>query len=153
MFVLSGKSLFRWAVASIVDTGFLVGLLDGSDPYHEWCLSVAPEVKGPWLTAEACIVEAVHCLQGKALPARSRLFDWMDRALLVSQHSLPERRGIVFAEMNRYRGRNVDFADACLVSLSDEYPRMPLVTTDARDFSVYLRGRTPRKLITLPVGT
>jgi uncharacterized protein len=132
---------------SIVDTGFLVGLLDSSDSCHDWAVSVAPSARGPWLTAEACIAEAVHCLSGKALPARARLFDWMDRELLISQHVLPERRGIVFAEMNRYRGRSVDFADACIVTLSDQFPRLPVFTTDARDFSVYLRGRTPRLLI------
>ena len=87
--VLSGKSSRRLAVPSIVDTGFLVGLLDGSDPYHDWCVGVAPEAKGPWFTVEACIVEVVHCLQGRALPARIRLFDWMDRGLLITDNCLP----------------------------------------------------------------
>jgi uncharacterized protein len=143
-----GRSSLILGVHSIVDTGFLVGLLDSSDSNHDWAVSVAPRARGPWLTAEACIAEAVHCLSGKALPARARLFDWMDRELLISHHALPERRGIVFSEMNRYRGRSVDFADACIVALSDQFPRLPVVTTDTRDFSVYFRGRTPRVLIT-----
>jgi uncharacterized protein len=135
------------AVRSLVDTGFLVGLLDADDQWHEWAVGVAPRARGPWLTAEACIAEAVHCLSGKALPARARLFDWLARELLVSQHALPESRELVFAEMNRYRGREVDFADACLVTLSDQHPLLPMVTTDAADFAVYFRGRTPRTII------
>lgn len=132
---------------SLVDTGFLVGLLDADDQWHPWAVSVAPRAKGPWLTAEACIAEVVHCLSGKAAPARARLFDWLARDLLITRHALPECRELVFAEMNRYRGREVDFADACLVTLSDQYPRLPIVTTDAADFTVYLRGRTSRTLL------
>ena len=48
----------------------------------------------------------------------------------------------------RYHGREVDFADACLIVLSDEAPQMPVVTTDIADFSVYLRGRKARHLVT-----
>lgn len=130
---------------SLVDTGFLVGLLDAGDQWHAWAVDAAHEARGPWLTAEACIAEAVHCLSGKAFPARARLFDWLDRGLLVSRHALPELRARVVAEMNRYRGREVDFADACLVALSDQYPELLIVTTDAEDFAVYLRGRTARR--------
>ncbi|MDR1283500.1 MAG: hypothetical protein LBK99_22165 [Opitutaceae bacterium] len=131
-----------------MDTGFIVGLLDKSDPWHDWAISVAPNARGPWLTAEACIAECIHCLEGKAFIGRSRLFlfDWMERDLLHSKHFLPERQSLVFAEMNRYKSRYVDFADVCIVTLSDEFLRLPVFTTDSRDFAIYLRGRTPRQL-------
>jgi predicted nucleic acid-binding protein len=61
---------------------------------------------------------------------------------------LPEQLAQIRAETEKYRGRVVDFADACLMVLSDEFPRLPIVTVDANDFAVYLRGRAPRKLIT-----
>lgn len=135
---------------TIVDTGFLVALLDRSDHWHTWAVSVVGKAPGPWITCEACIAETMHCLRGKAAPARAKLLDWMERDLLESRHALPERRGLVFAEINRYRGRNVDLADACLVILSDELPRLPLVTTDARDFAVYMRGRSARTMLVPP---
>jgi predicted nucleic acid-binding protein len=53
----------------------------------------------------------------------------------------------VRAELLGYRKRWVDFADACLVVLSDEQPRLPVVTVDERDFGVYFRGRRGRKLL------
>jgi hypothetical protein len=49
--------------------------------------------------------------------------------------------------MLRYRKRWVDFADACLVVLSDGRPKLPVVTVDASDFAVYFRGRTGRRLL------
>ena len=135
-------------VASIVDAGFLVGLLDASDPHHAWSVRTAARASGPWLTAEACITESLHCLSHRALPARARLFGWLERGLLLSFHSLPERHSEVWTELIRYRGRSVDFADACLTVLSDLHPTLALITTDGRDFAVYLRGRTPRDLLT-----
>jgi predicted nucleic acid-binding protein len=135
---------------TLVDTGFLVALLDRSDPWHPWAVSTVGQASGPWITCEACIAETLHCLRGKAARARTRLFDWMERDLLQSRDALPERRGLVFSEINRYRGRDVDFADACLVILSDQLPRLPLVTTDARDFAVYMRGRSARTIFAPP---
>ncbi len=135
-------------VASIVDTGFLVALLDASDPHHAWSVRTAARASGPWLTVEACITESLHCLSRRALPARTRLFGWLERGLLLSSHALPERHSEVWTELTRYHGRSVDFADACLTVLSDLHPSLTLVTTDRRDFSVYLRGRSPRLLLT-----
>jgi hypothetical protein len=42
----------------------------------------------------------------------------------------------------------VDFADACLVALSDRKPDLPLATVDRGDFAVYFRSRrrTGRRL-------
>ena len=54
----------------------------------------------------------------------------------------------VHAQVSRYRDRRVDYADACLLALSDEYPRLPIITTDVTDFTVYLRGRGNRNILT-----
>jgi predicted nucleic acid-binding protein len=51
------------AARAIVDTGFLVALLNGSDDHHVLAASLVPSLRGPWLTAEACISEAVFLLE------------------------------------------------------------------------------------------
>lgn len=134
---------------AIVDTGFVVALWDRRDPLHSWAVSIAPRLRGPWLTCEGSISEMVFLL-GDALGADAvlDLYDQVERGLIISQHLLPQDVARVRAETARYRARVVDFADACLVVLSDQYPRLPLATSDADDFAVYLRGRSARKLIT-----
>lgn len=47
----------------------------------------------------------------------------------------------------RYAGRKPDFADLCLIRLSELNPLLPVITTDVRDFRVYRRGR--REMIPL----
>jgi uncharacterized protein len=133
---------------AIVDTGFLVALIDRKDAHHAWAVTIAKTLPGPWLTCEACISESYHLL-GQINPTESlKILTMVDYGALLSQHLLPEQLVAVQTEAARYYGRAVDFADACLIALSDAAPRLPIVTLDKADFAVYLRGRRPRRLVT-----
>ncbi len=132
---------------AIVDTGYLVALLNADDEHHEWAVSRLPRLRGPWLTAEACISESVFLLEQAGRTPAVRLFEWLDKGALISEHLLPEQFEPVRFELFRYKERWVDFADACLVRLSDDRPKLPVVTVDAADFAVYFRHRRGRRLI------
>ena len=131
---------------AIVDTGYLVALLNGRDEHHAWATGLVPRLRGPWLTAEACVSEAVFLLERAGRRSVERLLGWIEEGAVSIQHCLPENLGNVRSEMLRYEGRWVDFADACLVHLSDERPRLPVVTVDRADFAVYFRHRRGRRL-------
>ncbi|HEY4159502.1 MAG TPA: PIN domain-containing protein [Polyangiaceae bacterium] len=135
------------AARAIVDTGFLVALLNGSDAHHTWAVGLLPSLRGPWLTAEACVSETVFLLEQAGRPSVEKLIRWLEDELVVSRHFLPEELGPVRTEMLAYGNRWVDFADACLVALSDHHPKLPVVSVDAADFSVYFRRRAGRKLV------
>ena len=134
-------------VRAVVDTGFLVALLNANDEHHEWAASLVPRLRGPWLTAEACISECVFLLEHAGRVAVERLLEWLDKGALVGEHLLPEELEAVRREMFRYRGRWVDFADACIVRLSDARPKLPVVSVEASDFAVYFRSRPGRRLL------
>src|SRR5262245_20301337 len=112
------------AERAIVDTGFLVALLNRNDTHHEWAASLVPTLRGPWLTAEACISEAVFLLEQAGHNAIEALFRWLEQGALVSRHCLPEQLEPVRSEVFGYGSRWVDFADACLITLSDEQPKL-----------------------------
>ena len=131
---------------AIVDTGYLVALLNRDDVHHAWATRLLPTLRGPWLTAEACVSESVFLLEAAGRDSVERLIGWVDQGLLSSKRFLPESLAAVRREMFRYKKRWVEFADACLVVLSDETPRLPVATVDGADFAVYFRGRTGRKL-------
>jgi predicted nucleic acid-binding protein len=132
---------------AIVDTGFLVALLNAADSHHPWAKALVPSLRGPWLTAEACISETVFLIELVGRAALAELFRWLESGALVSQHFLPEEMDAVRDESLRYRDRWVDFADACIVRLSDRHPKLPVVTIDARDFAAYFRSRSRRRLL------
>ena len=136
---------------AIVDTGYLVALLNRTDAHHAWATGLLGSLRGPWLTAEACVSESVFLLERAGRIAVERLLRWITEGLLVSCHLLPDDLEEVRAEMLGYGKRWVDFADACLVRLSDRHPGLPMVTVDAADFAVYFRHRSRRRLV-LPSG-
>ena len=131
---------------AIVDTGYIVALLNRDDDHHTWATRLLPSLRGPWLTAEACISESVFLLEAAGRESVESLISWLEQGLVVSRHFLPDALEPVRDEMFRYRRRRVDFADACLVALSDEHPKLPVVSVDSADFAVYFRGRTARRL-------
>jgi len=66
----------------------------------------------------------------------------MVREGLVQPHFLLTDNLARLAELaNRYADRKPDLADLCLIRLSELNPRLPVITTDVRDFRVYRRGR------------
>ena len=132
---------------AIVDTGFVVALLNADDTHHAWAIGLVPSLRGPWLTAEACISEAIFLLEQAGRTALERLFSWLQQGALISGHFLPEELDAVRSEMLGYRSRWVDFADACLITLSDRNPKLPVVSVDAADFTVYFRRRERRRLL------
>jgi len=132
---------------ALVDTGFLVALCDRRDQHHAWAAGVAAKLRGPWLTCEACICEIDHLLDFLTPPQSHWIYELLASGAVQSLHLLPEHLAKVQSEIARYRHRRVDFADACLVVVSDELSALPVVTTDAAEFAVYFRGRGRRKLI------
>jgi predicted nucleic acid-binding protein len=135
---------------ALVDTGFLVALADHRDRHHSWAAAQSKRIAGPWLTCEACITELDHLLGFLTPPRSHQLYEMLGQGLLQSHHLLPEQLARVHAEIARYKDRRVDFSDACLVILGDQHPRLPIVTTDAADFAIYLRSRPARPLLTPP---
>lgn len=134
---------------AIVDTGFLVALLDANDDHHAWAKDIFPRLRGPWCTAEACITEVLFILE-RAPKRRSgieELLSWIEDGVLISKHLLPEELEHVRSELLRYEDRWVDFADACIVCLSDQDPTLPVVSVDANDFAVYFRRRAGRRVL------
>lgn len=51
--------------------------------------------------------------------------------------------------MARYAGR-MQFADACLVRLSELHPTAQVLTTDTRDLRIYRRNRNERLPLIAP---
>ena len=57
----------------LVDTGFLVALLNRRDSLHLWAKTQAPSHAPPWLTCEAVLSEAFHLLGAPGAPGLSAL--------------------------------------------------------------------------------
>lgn len=121
---------------AIADTGFLVAFLSERDRHHAWAVELAEALTAPLLTCDAVIAETIFHV-GHAAIVLALLEERFVRSDFSVHDHLPRLREIAA----RYAGRNPDFADLCLIKLSELHPKLPVLTTDVTDFRVYRRGR------------
>lgn len=126
------------AVKWLLDSGPLVALLSGRDTHHARCASIFETIEGIPITSEAVLTEAMHLL-GRRPEGAQACLDFFRRggALLVPLTS--RLLGRCAALMESYRTLPMDFADATLVALAEEFSIPRVLTLDRRDFSVYRR--------------
>jgi predicted nucleic acid-binding protein len=83
-----------------------------------------------------------------ALDAADQWHAWVECGGLMVCPVLPAEVHSVDRMFDRY-GERMDYADACLVRLSELHREHTIVTTDAKDFRVYRRfRREPLPLLT-----
>ena len=73
----------------------------------------------------------------------------VDEGVLKLAFDTSRNLGRIIALMEKYRDLPMDFADACLVTMSEENEDSLVVTLDQEDFSVYRRyGRQAIPVLT-----
>lgn len=127
--------------SAILDTGFLVALLDKSERNHHRCVAFLKQFKGTLLSTEPVITEAVYLL-GPAIVAQKTCIEFILKggATLIPQSMESLSRAIVL--MEKYKDVPMDFADATLVVLAEETGISEMLTLDFRGFGTYrIHGR------------
>ena len=120
---------------SLVDTGAFVALLDRSDYHHAWAVECFKTLKPPVFSCEAVLAEAWHLL-GDAPPSRTTLAALCQKGIIRTEFSFQDNASDVWRLLKKYAGTPMDFADACLVRLSEIHSSACVWTTDL-DFRVY----------------
>jgi predicted nucleic acid-binding protein len=123
---------------AILDTGPLVAVLSSKVALNGWAVKLFSELPLPCLTCEAVMSEAFFRIR-KDEKAAKALCEMIDGGAF---RIMPiATLGGVARYVVRFK---VDFADACMVALSENFPAATVVTTDRRDFSFLRRfGREP----------
>ena len=132
---------------SIADTGVIVAFLDKRDSWNAWTIEQMRRLPIPFLTCEAVIVEAcfltAHLQNGKA-----NVLKLVSSGVMQIDFSLQTEIEAVEKLIKKYADVPIDFADACLVRMSEQIGNSVIFTTDS-DFHIYRRnGRQKISLIT-----
>jgi predicted nucleic acid-binding protein len=120
----------------IADTGFLVAFRNRTDRHHAWALELAIEISEPLLTCESVLSEAAFHL-GSSESVLALVDDGLLRVAFDSTRHIDKLHELA----RRYRDRRPDFADLCLIRMSELYPKHPVITVDEADFRVYRRNK------------
>jgi len=119
----------------LLDTGAWVGLLDRNDPFHDWAQRVFEEIAGPFLTCDAVVTECSHFVNGAP-----QVLQAIERGLVRPSFDTAGEITRLLQIQRQFADRAPDFADLCLIRMSEIHPRCRVITVDAADFRVYRRN-------------
>ncbi len=122
----------------IADTGPLVAYCYGPDRHHDWAVRTLQGLRPPLLCCEAVLTELfwrVAYLGGNT----AQIWAWLEQDIIRIEFSVAEHYADLRRLMQRYANRKMDFADACLVRMSELHREARVFTCD-RDFKVYRRN-------------
>ena len=134
----------------LLDTGVIVALLDRSERHHSLCASVIETVAAPLVTCDAVIAESCYLLrrlQGASEAVLENVDSGVFQIPFQLSRSVPQIRRI----FRKYRDREVDLADACLIHLAGELGSPEILTLD-RDFNVYRWGTNKAFRLLVPLA-
>ena len=126
----------------LLDTGVIVALLDRSEKSHQACAEAVGELEAPLITCEAVIAESCYLLRNLAGAAEAVIENVAAGIFQVSFQLSREAVGLKQV-LRKYRDHKIDFADACLIRLADEFETPDILTLD-KDFAAYRWSRNKR---------
>ncbi|MEP6904234.1 MAG: pilus assembly protein [Actinomycetota bacterium] len=130
---------------SIADTGVIVAFLDKRDYWNDWTIEQMTHLPIPFLTCEAVIVEAcflvAHLQDGK-----KSVLKLVSSGVLQIEFSLQSEIESIETLMKKYKDVPMDFADACLVRMSELIENSVVFTVDG-NFRIY--RKYSKKVISL----
>ncbi len=121
----------------LVDAGPIVAYLKRDDQFHEWAVRQFEHFPD-FVTCDAVLAEACARLNYFGLD-QSRVINLLATKVLRVDFDSNREADRVASLMKKYADSGMDFADACLVVMTEHVADSLVVTLDARDFSVYRR--------------
>lgn len=131
----------------IADTGFLVAFVNGRDKHHDWAVSIAKHVTEPLLTCEAVLAEAAFHLGSVTV-----VLEMIATGLIVLAFDAEKHLPHLAKLAERFADQGPDFADMCLVRMSELFPDHSVITTDETDFRIYRRNKREVIPVVCPSG-
>ncbi|KOR37410.1 MULTISPECIES: type II toxin-antitoxin system VapC family toxin [Planktothricoides] len=123
----------------IIDTGFLVALLNRSEQYHSWVKNQLNNISSPIITCEPVITETCFLLR-KIYGAETTILNLINSQKLKIPFRLIDEFSMVHQLMQRYQSVPMSLADACLVRMAEIYPNSLVLTLDS-DFRIYRKNK------------
>jgi uncharacterized protein len=104
----------------LIDACVIVALLDRSEKFHQSCGDVVRDLEPPLVTCKAVIAESCYLL--RSLPgAPEAVIENVVAGIFKIPCQLSQDADGVKQQLRKYRDRQIDLADACLIRLADEF--------------------------------
>jgi predicted nucleic acid-binding protein len=132
----------------LLDTGYLVALVNARDPDHLRCKEHWATLRAKLVTVEGVLVEATHLLRKAPGGARSAVELVLAARAEIHVSSEKALKDAV-KRMERYEDVPMDLVDALLVGTGEQLGITEILTLDRRGFTAF-RIRKNRAFTILP---
>jgi uncharacterized protein len=122
-------------VRHILDAGPLIAALNSADHYHRWATETLERISPPFYSCPEAMAEAA-AMTGQP----TAIVEMIQAGEIVLAFDLSEQTAAVLALLKKYRDRQMDLADACIVRMTELTRDCRVMTLDRADFSVYRRN-------------
>ena len=119
----------------ILDAGPLIAALNSRDRYHEWAAETLERLGPPFYSCPEAMAEAA-AITGKP----DAIVEMIQAEEIILDFDLSAQSAAVLTLLKKYRDREMDLADACIVRMSELMRNSRVITVDKTDFSVYRRN-------------
>ena len=132
---------------TIIDSGPLIALFDGSDKYHKVVLNFIKEYKGKLITSLAVITEVSHMLDFN-LQVQIDFFKWCEVGGIEIYNISQDEISDIRIMMEKYIDIPMDLADGTLMYIANKENIKNIVSIDS-DFDIYriLKKKSLRNLL------
>ena len=117
-----------------VDTGFLVALYIHRDNLHSQALHFLKHNNQALITTSPVIVESCYFLDAKAKVA---LLNWVQCGGIKVIDVPVTAYSDIAQSIEKYADHEIDFTDATLIWLANNYQQQQILTVDKNDFSAF----------------
>jgi uncharacterized protein len=129
---------------NILDAGPLIAALNSRDEHHRWACETLERLGPPYYSCPEAMAEAA-AMTGR--PAA--IVEMIQSGEIILNFDLSDQTAAVLLLLKKYRDRDMDLADACIVRMTELMRDSRVITLDRTDFTVYRRNG--RELISLIV--
>ena len=131
----------------ILDAGPIIATLNAKDTHHRWACATLKRLGPPFYSCPEAIAEAA-AMTGQ--PAA--IVEMIQAEEIILAFDLSQQTAAVLSLLKKYRDREMDLADACIVRMTELIRDSRVITVDRSDFAVYRRnGREIIPVIVPPV--
>lgn len=124
-------------MAALLDTGFLLAVIDADDNLHEACAAALESETNPVLPDVVLPELAYLILRELGYPILTSFLRSVATGELVMAQSMSEDLSRAADLLEKYADNKVDFVDCAIVAMAERLKLTKVLTVDRRHFTIF----------------
>ena len=123
---------------SILDAGFLYGLVDKSDAHNTAVVRAMSHYRGRIILPVPAITETAYLVKRNlGLEPLARFLESLSEVDYEFETPIADDFSRSAEILRKYNDANIDFVDACIVAMAERLNITKILTVDRRHFSIF----------------